>query len=271
MSLLTAKLVLTPLMVLAASLAACRWGGAVGGWLVGLPLTSGPVALFLAFERGPAFAAEAAGGSLAGVAAQAAFCAGYAACASHGVGVALAAGAVFYAASAATLVAAHLPQPALFLVAAAVLAAVLSATPRRPVGIGKGVGWGGMAARMATTTALVVGLTSAAARLGPGVSGATASFPLIGASIAAFAHLGGGPAAGVAVLRGMIAALYAFAVFFLVLGATLTRLPIAAAFALAASAALVAQGATLRLVRPGGRASEDARLVRPGRRDAAPR
>ena len=64
-----------------------------------------------------------------------------------------------------------------------------------------------------------VGLTSAASALGPEISGATASFPLIGASIAAFAHLDKGPAAGVAVLRGMTAALYAFAMFFLVLAA----------------------------------------------------
>jgi hypothetical protein len=67
MSLLAVKLVPTPLVVLAASLAARRWGDVVGGWLVGLPLTSGPVALFLARERGPAFAADAAAGSLAGV------------------------------------------------------------------------------------------------------------------------------------------------------------------------------------------------------------
>jgi hypothetical protein len=72
---------------------------------------------------------------------------------------------------------------------------------------------------------------------------------LIGASIATFAHLEKGPSAGVAVLRGMTAALYAFLVFFLVLGATLTRLPAVAAFGCATAAALIAQGATLRLVR----------------------
>ena len=59
-------------MVLAASLAARRWGEAVGGWLVGLPLTSGPVAVFLALEQGPAFATDAAAASNAGVVAQAA-------------------------------------------------------------------------------------------------------------------------------------------------------------------------------------------------------
>jgi hypothetical protein len=56
MSLLAVKLVVTPVMVLAASLAARRWGDAVGGWLVGLPLISGPISVFLAIEQGPAFA-----------------------------------------------------------------------------------------------------------------------------------------------------------------------------------------------------------------------
>jgi hypothetical protein len=50
---------------------------------------------------------------------------------------------------------------------------------------------------MGVTTALVIGLTSAAAALGPQVSSATASFPLIGASIAAFAKAANRPAAGV--------------------------------------------------------------------------
>src|SRR5271157_2814721 len=92
MSLLAIKLVVTPLVVLIASLAARRWGDAVGGWLVGLPLTSGPVSVFLAIEQGPSFAAQAAEGSIAGVVSQAAFCIGYGALARWGVTVALAVG-----------------------------------------------------------------------------------------------------------------------------------------------------------------------------------
>lgn len=251
MSLLTIKLAVTPLMVLAASLAARRWGDSVGGWLVGLPLTSGPVAVFLAIERGPAFASQAAGGSLAGVVAQAAFCAAYMALAPRGLAAALASGSLAYAAAGAALVAANLPQPALFLVSVGALTAVLGVTPRKAV-TAQAVGWRGVAARMAATTALVVGLTSAASALGPEVSGVSASFPLIGASMAVFVHLGAGPAAAAAVLRGMVAALYAFAVFFLALGGVLTWLPTAEAFALATAAALIAQGATLTLVRSAG-------------------
>jgi hypothetical protein len=51
-------------------------------------------------------------------------------------------------------------------------------------------------------------------------------------------------------MRGMAAALYAFAVFFLVAGTELQHMPLAAAFGLATATALATQGATLRLVRP---------------------
>src|SRR5207247_8747661 len=54
---LALKLVLTPVLVGAASLAGPRWGSAVGGWLIGMPFTSGPIVSFLAPHPGPAFAA----------------------------------------------------------------------------------------------------------------------------------------------------------------------------------------------------------------------
>src|SRR5919205_3176385 len=71
------KLVLTPLLIGGASLAGRRFGTVIGGWLVGLQLTSGPVAFFLALERGPVFAAHAAEGTLAGLVSVAAFCLAY--------------------------------------------------------------------------------------------------------------------------------------------------------------------------------------------------
>lgn len=84
MDLLAFKLVATPLLLLAASLAVRRWGESAGGFIVGLPLTSGPISLFLALERGPAFAQQATAGSLAATAAQAAFGLAYCALAPHG-------------------------------------------------------------------------------------------------------------------------------------------------------------------------------------------
>ena len=74
-NLLLAKLILTPMAIFAALWVARRWGDVFGGWLAGLPVTSAPVAAFLAIEHGPAFAASASAGSVAAVASQASFCA----------------------------------------------------------------------------------------------------------------------------------------------------------------------------------------------------
>ena len=54
------KLLLTPLLIGAVSLAGRRWGPSVSGWLVGLPLSSGPVVFFFALEQGNRFASTAA-------------------------------------------------------------------------------------------------------------------------------------------------------------------------------------------------------------------
>jgi len=50
-------------------------------------------------------------------------------------------------------------------------------------------------------------------------------------------------------MRGMASALYAFAAFFAIAGATLPRMSLIAAFALATAGCLTAQGATLSMVR----------------------
>src|SRR5579862_1637657 len=73
MSTLPLKLTVTPLLILLASLAIRRWGEIVGGWFVGLPLTSAPVCFFLALDQGVGFAASASLGSLAGAASEAGF------------------------------------------------------------------------------------------------------------------------------------------------------------------------------------------------------
>src|ERR1051326_2747331 len=68
------KFILTPTLIGLASLAGRRWGPAVSGWLVGLPLTSGPVVFFLALNHGVTFAAAASIGILTGTVSQAPFC-----------------------------------------------------------------------------------------------------------------------------------------------------------------------------------------------------
>src|SRR5207245_6124460 len=77
LTLFLAKVALTPLFIAAVTVAGRRWGPAVGGWLAGLPLTYGPVSVFLSLERGSGFAARAAVGTLAGLVGVAGFCVVY--------------------------------------------------------------------------------------------------------------------------------------------------------------------------------------------------
>src|SRR5436309_13147475 len=74
MNTLLLKLIVTPVLIGAASLAGRRWGETLSGWFIALPLTSGPVCWFLAIEQGTGFAAGAARGCLAGAAAEDGFC-----------------------------------------------------------------------------------------------------------------------------------------------------------------------------------------------------
>src|SRR4029453_17240063 len=59
---LALKLVLTPALIGAVSLAGRRWGPGVSGWLVGVPPPSGPVAFFSALDHGGGVAAAGARG-----------------------------------------------------------------------------------------------------------------------------------------------------------------------------------------------------------------
>jgi len=84
MTVLLLKLTLSPTIIAVASLLTRRFGPTVGGWLIGLPVTAGPVALFLALDHGANFAARVSTGFVAGVSGQAAFVLGYVALARRG-------------------------------------------------------------------------------------------------------------------------------------------------------------------------------------------
>jgi len=105
------ELVLAPILIGGASLAARRWGPAVTGWLVGLPLTSGAVALFVAVAQGIPFAIDVGLAVLAGGFALCAYSIVYVRAASARLGPipALAVASIVYIVAAAALGAARLP------------------------------------------------------------------------------------------------------------------------------------------------------------------
>ena len=77
MTLLLFKLFATPTIIVVAGWASARWGASAGGWMAGLPLTTGPISVFLVIEYGPVFALEAALGTRVAILAIAAFVIGY--------------------------------------------------------------------------------------------------------------------------------------------------------------------------------------------------
>ncbi len=248
MATLLLKLILTPSLIGAATLAARRWGPAVGGWLVGLPLTSGPLAFFLALDHGRAFAVSASIGSIAGAAAEAGFCLAYAAV-GHRVSwpLALVAGSLGYvAASLAIQPALLLPLAGELLVVGLVLGLSLRLIPssRLPRGGAEHPAWD-LPARMIVGTAIVIALAAAAPALGPHATGLIAAFPVYAAVLAGFTHHLEGPEQAMDVLRGLLVGLFAFSGFFAVINLSLLPLGIAASFGAAVAAALLIQGATL--------------------------
>lgn len=252
MNTLALKLTVTPLLILAASLASRRWGESVGGWFVGLPLTSGPVCFFLALDQGSQFAAASCLGSLAGVVAEGAFCLGYGfAARSLGWAAAILTGTAGFVLAATIVQLAGLPLWPLAVAAGATLALALRLLPRPSRADGESLtmpAWD-IPARMVVATALVLGLTALAPHAGARLSGLLATYPVFAAVLTVFSHHGRGAAAAIQVLRGLMTGLFAFIGFFVVLATSLPGLGIAAGFAIATLLALAIQAASLQLLR----------------------
>ena len=254
MDTLAPKLILTPLMILAISLASRRWGEAVGGWLVGLPVTSGPVAFFLALDQGVAFAQQAALGSLAGTVAQAGFCVVYfwaATLAAWPVPLSLA--TVVFVGTATVLTIAPLAALPLYVTALAALSTGLYFCPRSTAYARAAILplWD-IPARMLVATSLVVGITTLATTLGASQSGLVSTFPVFATVLTVFAHRSLGATAARQVLRGLLLGLYCFSSFFFALSLLMPYTGLFVAFAVSTLAALFVHGAAFQVMRRQG-------------------
>jgi hypothetical protein len=244
---LAVKVVVTPLLIGGASLAGRRWGDQLGGWLVALPLTSGPVAFLLAIDHGVDFAATAAVGMLAGTISQVAFALAYRGLARRGRMPALVGGLLGFAVSTLALSWLHWPALATFgLVLTALASAYLlirRTTPGEPGSSGTPPRWE-IPARMLVATGVVLAITAAAPVIGPRLAGLLSPLPVFGIVLAVFSHQAHGPTAAVGVLDGLVVGLLAPAVFFLAVALGLPALRLVA-FAFATVAALIAQASTM--------------------------
>lgn len=247
---LVVKLVATPLVIALVYLVERRFGHAVAGLVFGFPLTSSLASAFLAAEQGAGFVRAAAPGLLAGIATFGVFLLAYGHAAARGlrwpavVAVALAA-YVPAAVGLGLLDLGYWPAVGVAVVVLAVAAAGmprgLGASPPQPHGRWE------LPLRAAIATALVVGLTAAASRVGPTATGLLLLVPVSTSTVASFVLARAGPAAAVRLLRGLAWGAFSFVAFFVVVGAAMATMPTALVFVLAGLAAVGCSGLTWRL------------------------
>jgi hypothetical protein len=254
---LLAKLLLAPACVVAVSLAGRRWGVAVAGILGGLPVVAGPILLVLTLIHGRPFGAEAAAGTLLGLAALTLFVVVYGKASERAGPVpSLIAGWTAFLLGVAFLQLLDVPPGiSLVLVAAGFAAglALLPAPVAAPVLVAAPPWWD-LPARALAALALVIAISAASGPLGPSLSGLLAPFPIVTGVLAVFTHVHGGRGQVRVLLRNFLVGFYGFAAFCFVLALGLDLLGGPAAFSAAVVAALAVQ-VTVFMVR--------SRLLRP--------
>ena len=246
--LIALKLVVVPAFLLLVSLAGKRWGPGTASRLAGLPVVTGPILFFLAYERGPEFAAAAAATSLSAVFASISFSIVYSnACIRWRWAVALPLALSAWAMAAFMLSRLDHSLLVSVVVALPVLAFAPLAFPAGTAAIGSHASVPSeLLMRMAAGAVLTLLVTRAAADVGPGWSGLLAVFPVLGAVLAVFSHRTEGARFNVHLLRAMVYGMYSFAAFCVTLSLALAHLDIPLSFGAAILATLAVQGAIAR-------------------------
>ncbi len=250
MAVALAKLLLAPACVVAVSLAGRRWGVAVAGILGGLPVVAGPILLVLTLVHGDVFGAEAAAGTLLGLAALTLFVVVYGK-ASERIGPlpSLLSGWAAFLLGVAVLQLLDLPPGVSLVFVAACFAAGLTLLPppaTAPAAL-TAPPWWDLPARALASLALVLAISASSGALGPDLSGLLAPFPVITSVLAVFTHAHGGSGQVRVLLRNFLIGFYGFGAFCFVLALGLESLGGPAAFSIAVLAALAVQAAVFAL------------------------
>ncbi|WP_296233184.1 hypothetical protein [Pseudomonas sp. UBA4617] len=236
MTLFYLKLIVTPLLMWAISLASRRWGGLLGGLLSGLPVTSALVMTFLCLEQGTDFALGAVPGALGGLAAVQATYTFYL-FATHRLGLAPAVllAILFYGLAAYAFT--HWGSLYVSIGVALLLIGVLiRASGREPkpdtLARPRHRYWE-IPLRMLSATALLMLTTHLASWLGPATSGMLAPIPVIAWPLVVFAHVQHGRAGMAAMVRGNAIGAVGVIAFYLVIAGLLEAWGVAIAISLA--------------------------------------
>lgn len=249
MSILALKLFLAPLLIVAVTYIGRRWGSAVSGLLIGLPLVSAPISFIMAWEHGGEFGATAAVGSLLGQISNCLFGLTYIRCARGGGWplCSVAAVAVFFATTFTLNAFSWSLLPAIgTLVVVIVGASFLIPRQEEAARLYTPPRWD-LPARMLAATLLVVVVTGGADTLGPQLAGLISPFPAFSVIFAAFTHAQLGATSATILLRGVVVGSFGYATFFTLVGALLERLGLGWTYALAIVAAVSVSASIYRL------------------------
>jgi hypothetical protein len=251
-NILLLKLIMAPLIIATASLAGRRWGSAVSGWIVGMPITTGPIVFFLALSHNAAFASQAALGVLSGGFSLVIYALSYAWLATRFAWPAAISGSLLiFTTSTLLLENADFPLVPLFFAIVAAILLGLRLMPRESIGQQNDTKMGpwDLPLRILVGTSFILIITGSASLLGARLTGLLGTFPLYISILSIFAHHQQGPAAAAHALRGLLFGMFAFAGFFITLGMLLEPAGIVWAFAIAALVAILVQGLSLWVLR----------------------
>jgi len=252
MNILALKLILAPLIIGSASLAGRRWGPAVSGWIVGMPLTSGPVIFFVALSHSASFAANAALGVLSGGLSLVTYALTYSWLATRfRWPVAISGSLLLFAASTALLQSFTFPLLPIFAVDCIVLLIGLRLMPQEEVeaeGETRSGPWD-IPVRIVIGTSFILLLTGLAPLISPRLTGLLTTIPLYVTILTIFAHRDRGPAAAAHVLKGLLYGMFAFIGFFIVLSLLIEHVSLGISFGTAVLTALTVQGLSLVVLR----------------------
>lgn len=203
------------------SYASRKWGTAFGGLLSGLPLTSGPVSIYLMIEQGRGFAAESAVSSLVSIGAVGMFSLAYGLLCVHQSPIFLCAltALTAFLLTIGALHTFHLSLWPALLLDLIMLSVFLAVIPKpRTVGVNVIYPPWDLLARVIAATSMVLLVTASARLLGPQLSGLLSPIPVLAWPLCIFVHAQQGNDGASAVLRGNLQGAYGVCCFYTVVG-----------------------------------------------------
>ena len=257
-AILLLKIGLAPVLILATSFAEYRWGHTVSGWIVGLPLTSAPVILLLALERGDGFAAASAQGALLGLVSLSAFSLTYSLLSLRrrlgwlpsmllGWGIYFISSFVLEYAVVSIVVA--FISVIVWLLIVSRLFPVVDAIEKMA---SEGSTWSDIIIRIVGAVALIFVITEYAPALGATLSGLLTPFPIYTSVMVSTIHHRQGVTSASQFIRGATLSLFTPAVFWLMVGSTIVAWGVGVSYSLAIAAAIALHWALFKALKKHG-------------------